>query len=224
MIPPDHGHPFPLTTSIKAFTLLELLVVMGIMVILAGAGVTAFNAIGQARGVTEAANQISSVVELGRSEAVSRQTYVWMGIIPQTNSGSYDLRVGLVYSLDGTTNTNSTNFSPIGKPRLIQSVALVSTASPFNPGTNFTPPTADLSGSSTGVTFTIGKVPFNSGQSVTFTPLGEVTTDPTVTNGFKPRIGIGLRQTRGTAVASNNDIAVVIDGSVGVPTIYQKTP
>lgn len=53
--------------------------------------------------------------------------------------------------------------------------------------------------------------------------MGEVTAkaDANSTNGFDPRIGIGLRQTRGTALIPNNDIVVVIDGSVGIPTVYR---
>ena len=171
----DHGE--------RAFTLIELLVVIAIIIVLASVGVTAFNSIGQARGVTEAANQVSSAVELARSEAVSRQTYVWLSLMNQTNSGSSDLRIGLVYSLDGTTNTNSTNFAPIAKPRLIQSVTLAGLAgsaggkggvgfvSALNPGSNFvTTSLIDLS-KSNGVTYSIGRVAFTA-PSVTFTPRG----------------------------------------------------
>ena len=212
--------------EVAGFTMVELLLVMLIITLLAGVGVTAFNSIGQARGVAEGANQVASAIELARSEAVSRQTYVWLALQTQTNFGSSDLRVGLVYSLDGTANTNSTNFASIGKPRLIQRVTLASTASPFNAGANFTntSTTENLSTNSGNVAFTIGTAPFSSARSVTFTPMGEATTIPTVTNGFAPRIAIGLRQIRGTTPASNNDIAVVIDGSVGVATTYQKTP
>ena len=218
-------HPPFRSQSVAGFSLIELLVVISIVALLAGLSVTTFNAIGQARGVAEAANQVSSAVELARSEAVSRQTYVWLSLKPETNSGSSDLRIGLVYSLDGTPNTSSTNFAPLGKPRLIERATLSTTTASFNAGPGFTatPAPADLAAGN-GVSFTIGRVAFNGAPSVTFTPLGEATTDPAASAGFNPRIAIGLRQTRGTAVASNNDIAVVIDGSVGVPTTYQKTP
>lgn len=211
--------------AIDGFSLIELLVVISIVALLAGLSITTFNAIGQARGVTEAASQVSSAVELARSEAVSRQTYVWLSLKPETNSGSSDLRIGLVYSLDGTANTNATNFTPLGKPRLIERVTLSPTTASFKAGPGFTatPAPADLAAGGNGVGFMIGKVSFNGARTVTFTPLGEATTNPAAT-GFDPRIAIGLRQTRGTAVATNNDIAVVIDGSVGVPTTYQKTP
>ena len=55
-------------------------------------------------------------------------------------------------------------------------------------------------------------------------PLGEVTTNvaPGPTNGFDPFLGIGLQPTRGaTNIHGNNNAAVVIDGSVGIPTIIR---
>ena len=207
-----------------AFTLVELLVVVAIIVLLAAAITPVFNSIGQARGVTEAAYQVAAAVELARSEAVARQTYVWLGLQPQTNFGNLDLRIGLVYSKDGSgTNTSAANLQPIGKAILIQRTALVDPSGwgVGEVGTSLgNPPSFPLSG---GLTFTIGSSAFT-GRTVTFTPLGEVMTNsaPSATDGFVPRIAIGLRQSRGTTAATGNDIAVVIDGSVGIPTLYRK--
>jgi hypothetical protein len=82
----------------------------------------------------------------------------------------------------------------------------------------------ELSGFSQGVGFVIGQAQFTDKRTITFTPLGEVTTNaaPSTSDGFDPRLAIGLRQARGTSLMTNNDIAVVIDGSVGLPTIYRK--
>ena len=208
-----------------AFTLLELLLVIAIIVLLAAAITPVFNSIGQARGVTEAAYQVVAAVDLARSEAVARQTYVWLGLQPQTNFGNLDLRIGLVYSKDGSgTNTNTANLQPIGKATLIQRTALVDPSGwgAGEVGTSLgTFSSFPVSG---GLTFTIGSSPAFAGRTVTFTPLGEVMTNsaPSATDGFDPRIAIGLRQSRGTTAAANTDIAVVIDGSVGIPTLYRK--
>jgi len=213
----------PPQASSLGFSLIELLVVIAIIGLLAAFTVPAFSSIGQARGVTEAAYQVAAAVELARSEAIARQTYVWLGLQTQTNSGNLDLRIGLVYSKDGSsTNTSTSNLQPIGRSIFLQRVGLVTPTSVVPAAL---PAPIDLSTYSGGISFAIGQMT-TSGKSLTFTPMGEVTTNasPRATDGFDPRLGIGLRQTRGTTPTSNtdNDTAVVIDGSVGIPTIYRK--
>jgi hypothetical protein len=97
------------------------------------------------------------------------------------------------------------------------------TSAGFDAGTNLAG-AVDLSSYTGGMAFQIGQVNFINRSTATFTPLGEVTTNatPATTDGFDPRIAIGLRQARGTALLSGNDIAVAIDGSVGTPTILRK--
>ena len=216
------NHPVCRQRVTCGFSLIEVLVVMAIIALLAAFAIPAFNSIGQARGVTEAAYQVASAVELARSEAMTRQTFVWLGMQPQTNSGNLDLRLGMVYSKDGTTNTSAANLQPIGKSLLIQRVGLAN-PSALNVGTNLGV-LVDLSTFSGGVPFGIGQVINSDKHTITFTPLGEAMTNPNPdsASGFDPRVGIGLRQTRGTVLATNNDMAVVIDGSVGIPTIYRK--
>lgn len=207
----------------SGFTLIELLVVIAVIGIMAGLMLPAFNTIGQARGVSSAAYQLAGAIELARSEAVTRRTYVWLGLLPQTNSGNVDLRVGMVYSKDRTTNSDANNLQPLSRPVLLERVGITN-PSTLSVGANIGSP-VDWSASTTGLgNFTCGSVSFGNGKTITFSPTGEVGTNasPTYTNAFNPRIGIGLRQMRGNSAATNNDIAIVIDGSVGIPTIYQK--
>jgi len=200
-------------------------VVIAIIGLLAASAVPAFQSISQSRGIGDAAYQVAAAVELARSEAISRQTYVWMGLQPVTDSGGTSLFLGMVYSKDGSgTNTNPTNLQPLTKPIMLQRVGI---SDPSNL-TNVT--TSDVlqglgsfSALSDGLPFSIGRMT-NSNRSITFTPAGEVVTQaaPTSTTAFEPRIGVGLSQSRGTTLDLSNSVLVVIDGSVGSATIYRR--
>ena len=198
------------------------MIVIAIIALLSSFAISSFNSIGQARGVSEAAYRFAAAIELARSEAISRQSFVWLGIQKETNSGSLDLRVGMVYSKDGSANTNASNLQPIGRSLLIQHAGITDAVG-LNVGTDLTGVT-ELSTFSQGMGFAIGQAQFTDKRTVTFTPMGEAMTKPSpaTSDGFEPRLAVGLRQAHGTSLMTNNDIAVVIDGSVGLPTIYRK--
>ncbi len=188
----------PSKTSTSAFSLIELLIVTAIIGILAGLAIPAFNSIGQARGITEAGFQVSAAVERARIEAISRNTFVWLGLQPQTNSGQSDLFVGLFFSRNGSASTNEANLQPIFRPFRIQGVSLA----------------GDSLGSASirgpGITFS---------NTLTFTPAGEVlkTPSPLPSDGFEPSINLQITSPRNT----NNPVTISIDGSTGTAAILR---
>lgn len=204
-----------------AFSLVELLVVVAVIALIATFSIPAFQSIGQSRGVGDAAASVAAAVELARTEAVARQTFVWLGLQNTNKSGSQDLQVGIVYSKDGSsTNTATNNLQPVVRAQLIQRAGLVD-ASTLDVGTAVSE--TSLHANTAGVSFDVGPAKFT-GTSITFTPDGEamLVKSPAATDGFDPAIAIGLRAFRGTAAMTNHDVVVLVDGSVGVPQILEK--
>ena len=111
------------TTSRKqsAFTLMELMLVIAIMVIVAAFIAPAFTSIKGAGDVTGAIYNIGGLLEQARSYAMANQTYVWVGfeevdaskdpsVNPQT-IGTGRIAVAVVASRDGTRGYDITNNS-----------------------------------------------------------------------------------------------------------------
>ncbi len=106
--------PNDLGKSANAFTLIELLVVIAIIGILASFAITGFQNISTSRGVGQAASDVAGIFELARSEAVTRQSYVWVGIKEATNVGILEIQMAAAYSADGTTNGGA-NLIPLSR-------------------------------------------------------------------------------------------------------------
>ncbi|MEO7933413.1 MAG: hypothetical protein ABIT76_09675 [Chthoniobacterales bacterium] len=116
------------SSKASAFTLVELLAVVAIMITMIALAVPAFNAMRGAGDVTKAAYDISGAIESARSYAIANSTYTWIGFYEEdagallaTNTkppytGKGRVVVAVVYSKDGTTNcqdSNATSTNPI---------------------------------------------------------------------------------------------------------------
>ena len=121
----------------SAFTLLELLIVVGIIGLLMVLIAPAFTSIKGGTDVTSAAYTIKGVLDTARTYAKANNTYTWVGFfeedasqpstIPAT-AGNGRIVMSIVASKDGTTvyNPNSiTNPDPIDPTKLTQVGKLV---------------------------------------------------------------------------------------------------
>jgi type II secretory pathway pseudopilin PulG len=118
---------------VSAFTLLELLIVIGIIALLLVLIVPAFTTIKGGTDVTSAAYTIKGVLDTARTYAKANNTYTWVGFYEEDisnspNAGTGRLVMSIVASKDGTTiyNPNSLNNpDPIDPTRLTQVSKLI---------------------------------------------------------------------------------------------------
>jgi prepilin-type N-terminal cleavage/methylation domain-containing protein len=214
-----HFPPKYLRTN--GFTLVELLVVIAIMAILAYLTIPAFSSLSRAQAINQGIYDISSILQLGRSEAVARQTYVWVGFYQSTSANNQpEVTIVATSSLDGSTNMAAANLRNLTRPVQITGVSLTpwtglntKTQTVF---TNTTPgnvaPASVVGSNASGMTFPTYTTDFT--NTVTFTPRGEAMLNrtPTSDTPYDPYIDVSFKQ----PTQSNNDASVVIEGGTGM--------
>lgn len=102
----------PHRQRLSAFSLVEMLVVIGIMILMMGLAIPAFNMIKGGGDVTKAAYDIAGVLEQARTYAIANNTYVWVGFFEEDGAtpsaaanakpGTGRLIISVVASKDGT--------------------------------------------------------------------------------------------------------------------------
>lgn len=150
-----------------AFTLLELLIVIGIIGILIVAVVPAFTTLKRAGDITTAAYTIKDTLEQSRVYAMANNTYVWVGFYEEgvassspTNvsppySGKGRLLIAAVSSKDGTKIFDpsdpiaalpNTRINPLGKLVKIEGAHITDIGAPPSPTPSPTPSPDSLDG------------------------------------------------------------------------------
>ncbi|MBU6171531.1 MAG: prepilin-type N-terminal cleavage/methylation domain-containing protein [Verrucomicrobia bacterium] len=227
----------------QGFTLVELLVVIGIMLILLSASIPAVQNLGASRGISSAASQISSALELAKSTAVSRNTYVWVGLATVTNEeGNLETCVGIMMSRDGTSSSTTTNLTAVTKLTSIEHVALANASDlpaslraklPSDVATETVSNKYALNLNNSLASFEFkkpnmpgGKISFGSttyNDIILISPQGEIIASASSQN-FVPQIMIGLTQSRkGTSLKdqAKDGAVLVFYGGTGQVRVYR---
>lgn len=194
-------------------------IIIVLMVLLA----PAFNNINGSRGLTRAVNDVAGILELARAEAMATRSYVYVGFANATNSdGNSELRIGAVISIDGSSNTASTNLRPITKLSKIANVIMtdynslpqvVKSASDISMQTN-----TDYITTFTAATTLQGQFndsSFNSCPIIGVSPQGDILHPTTPTVFFRTTSSIGLVPTHGTAASTTDGAIVSYSGGTG---------
>jgi prepilin-type N-terminal cleavage/methylation domain-containing protein len=202
------------------FSLVELLMVMGILSLLISTSVVALQSFNSAQRSTAAAYELASYLEMARSVAMARRTYVWVGLTSDTSQGRNDVAVGSVYSKDGTgSNVAASNLAPLARAIRLPNAKLATRGELMSSlQDRFGRATTSLASNVEGISFNVGPLAFSEGSSLTFTPAGEVLLKGSVgpNDGYTPFIDLCFRQLKGGQItATSDEIALTIDGSHG---------
>jgi prepilin-type N-terminal cleavage/methylation domain-containing protein len=229
----------------SAFTLVELLIVIGIIAVLLVLIAPAFTIIKSAADVTSAAYTIKGALDTARTYAKANNTYAWVGFagsigpntVPDAITGQVE--VAIVASKDGTNLWSANNALPaasltqVGKMITLNNIHIGDTGVPQTDGTEFESrenvdsfhriSTSD----NTPYPFTVQGTTFN--KWIQFSPRGEALVHG---GGFSivKAAEVGVLPTHGTALAVTqsgnlwlgNVAAIQIGGFTGNVRIYRR--
>jgi prepilin-type N-terminal cleavage/methylation domain-containing protein len=230
--------------SVRGFTLLELLIVVGIIALLMVLIAPAFTTIKGGNDVTSAAYTIKGVLDSARTYAKANNTYTWVGfagsIGPNTQQNiTGQVKVAVVASKDGTNLWSANNalppasLTPIGKMMTVDNIHIGDTGTPSNDGTEFESRASVDSdhristSPNTPYPFTVQQTTFN--KWIQFSPRGEALVHG---GGFSivQDSEVGVLPTHGTALGVTqsgnrwlgNVVAIQIKGFAGDVRIYRR--
>lgn len=221
----------------SAFTIVELLAVIGILVLMIAAVAPLASSIQAGRSVTTGAHTLSGLLEEGQIYAKANNTYVWVGFFEENadsaiNSGTAGkgrIIGAAVASLDGTREAlnDPTKLELISRLVRIDSMEIVSTlGSSGGEGWPETDPLDQVASFPTGTNYfkypLTGTTKYSFSKVIQFNPLGEASKP---NSNPSPWIAMGFRQIKGSDSSSGNDAnsaAIFVEGLSGRARIYRK--
>ena len=222
------SHFRPSRLPILGFTLLELLVVIGIIALLSSLAGPAISSISKGSQMNQALAEVGGLLEQARQYAVAKNTYVWVAFDDSRSGEEDQLRIAVLASKGGTdlaawgtddTTGAAAQTQVLNRIRTFSQVKL-SGADTFGAGEIADLPPAANSGDLGDAVFTIrlpggGQGRFS--KAIQFTPAGEARNGATLIG----VIDFGLQPSRGRAVVAKNGAVVRVNGLTGQHSIFR---
>jgi prepilin-type N-terminal cleavage/methylation domain-containing protein len=192
------------STSVRAFSLVELLSVMAIIALLAGLVIPAISQ-SDAKRFTSTVDDVATILEQARTSAMAKNTFVWVGLQPATDSGETGITVTAVSSRSGEADMATSNLMTLLPPRFRSRVVLDREPAAI-------PDTTSLG---------VGNLSFSQtwrGSQVTFTPVIQFNPrgEATILQGSQTRwLQFDLSAAKGGSEAGANKAAIRLNGFTG---------
>lgn len=202
----------------QGFTLLEMLAVISIIAVLSASTISSLESFGNSKGVDQGIYDVSGLLELARSEAVTRQTYVWVGFENREMNGQQVLCMAAACSKDGSAAPSLNNLFRLTRIIQIGNTVMVSWSG-LKPQTRASlggAQPASVADNSTSVV--PGRGDEYLSKSITFTPRGEAMLNaaPDSDTPYDAYMDLSFRQAKGNVVTDGaDDAAVIVDGCTG---------
>lgn len=170
-IPPVHsGNRHSRVCGGRGYTLVELIIVIGIIAAVMGLTAAGVTSMIKSYRISRTLTGIEKILEIGREEAVTRRTYVWVGVKADT----LPVLIGALASLNGDpSNTAESNLRRLTRVLQLSNADIQSFSVAPNPGAA----SADM----VSVPLVIGRAKSYSTCSFVFTPQGQVVVAKTIT-------------------------------------------
>ena len=222
----------------RGFSLIEILVVTGIIVLITGLLLPAFTSIKSGRDVTSAAYTTKGILDQARTYAMANDTYTAVGFAgsigntPDSVTGQ--IFIAALASTDATANGFiNGSYKQLGKVLKLDNAHIHDTGVPTNDGTDFeSRPTVAaayrISTAAAGAySITVQGVTFS--RWIQFSPRGEAVLGGN--SAMTQYMEVGLFPTRGTSLAASQDVngkwlgnivAIQVSGFSGSVRVYRK--
>jgi prepilin-type N-terminal cleavage/methylation domain-containing protein len=215
-------HPWFSAGAGKGFSLLEILVTLGIVGMLSSLAMPAVSSMLSSREFSSQAHNVADLLKYAQAEARTKQSFVRVGFAPCVVDGAPAVKMAAFFAADGSgENVDTANMIPLSRVIVLRNTSLVEWEG-LKEETRALQP--DISPSSLGArrespSFLAAKGD-NFEHMITFTPRGEALLKGAVSpaDGYDSVIDVSLRQSKGSA---SQDAAVLIDGATGVASVLR---